>query len=90
MHLEMLESRLASVEWGLVDDLLAGPSFKALSDVTIRADSSSMGCSVEAHKFYCFSSDDLWDYLAEHQERSKSFFKKKLPQLDARGILSVE
>ena len=90
MHLEMLESRLASVEWELVDNLLAGPAFKALSDVTIRADPSALGCSLEAHRFYYFSSDDLWDYLAGHHERSKSFFKEKLPQLEARGILSVE
>lgn len=88
MHLQMLELRTTSVDWKLVDDLLASPAFKTLSDVTIRADPTCH--PPEAHMFHCFSSDDLWNHLVAQHERSKSVFKQRLPQLDARGILSVE
>ena len=84
MQLEVLRSRLSNVDWGLVDDLLAGPAFEALADVTIRAELGSVGRS------YCFSSEDLWDYLEDNLERTQEFFTEKLPQLSARGILSVE
>lgn len=87
-HLEALESRLAGVEWGLVDSLLA--TSKTLRDVRIRTESASVILSREAQSFYFFSPDDLWDYLEQHQTRTKTFFKEKFPQLEARGILSLE
>ncbi|EKM50651.1 uncharacterized protein PHACADRAFT_130034 [Phanerochaete carnosa HHB-10118-sp] len=88
-HLEALESRLAGVEWAALDSLLAGSTFKTLKDVRIRSESTGVMLSCEAQSFY-FSSDDLWDYLEQHHKRTKLFLKGKLPQLEARGILSLE
>ncbi|GJE98084.1 F-box protein [Phanerochaete sordida] len=87
-HLEALESRLAGVEWALVDALLAASA--TLRDVRIKSESASVVLSREAQSFYFFSPEDLWDYLEKHQARTNSFFKEKLPQLEARGILSLE
>ncbi|KIP07141.1 hypothetical protein PHLGIDRAFT_513189, partial [Phlebiopsis gigantea 11061_1 CR5-6] len=83
MQLEVLRSRLSNVDWELVDNLLAGPAFGALADVTIRATATG------ARRFCCFPSDDLWDYPEGNHEQTQAFFAQNLPQLTARGILSV-
>lgn len=89
-HLEALESRLAGIEWAVLDGLLTGPAFKTLKEVRIRSESANVILSREAQSFYFFSPDDLWDYLEHHHKRTKLFLKGKLPQLEARGILLLE
>ena len=89
-HLEVLESRLADTEWAGVDALLTGSAFRKLKKVYIRSEAASIILSREAQSFYFFSSDDLWNYLERHDERTKLFLKEKLPQLNARGILLLE
>jgi hypothetical protein len=87
--LDALQSRLAANGWAQLDQLLMRSGFRALEEVTIRADWAALRSSQEAQGFWFFSSDDLWEYLAGCSEQMKLFFKQKLPQLDARGILLV-
>ena len=90
MHIEVLQSRSSNAVWGSIDDLLAGPTFGALDEVTICTELSAPGCGLgKMVGFHCFSSDDLWDYLEDNQDRTRAFFREKLPQCEARGFLSV-
>lgn len=86
-----LASRLAAgADWARLDALLAGPAFAALAAVTLRADAGALGGAQETKAFYFFTSDDLWDYLVCQRERTRVFFREKLPLLEAKGVLSVE